>query len=490
MAHEFNKKQFTLIFGTLLTIEALFMLLPVVIAIIYHEDDIWCVLSSALVTAAFGIAGILYGRKSNQQIGIRESYLLVGLVWIIFSIFGMLPFVLSDSITTITDAYFETMSGFTTTGATIITDIDHMPKCLLFWRCLMQWIGGMGIMVFSMAVLPLFGSGMQLYKAEVTGPTYDKIQPRIKDTARRLWDIYIVLTLAQVGMLMLAGMNWFDSVCQSLSTMATGGFSTKQASIGYWSSPLIHYIIIVFMIISSINFTLLYNATIRHRFKVLFTDEEFRTMLRVIGVVTIYCFIGLVIDTQASSGQGFESCFRNSLFHSISIVTTTGFCTTDYLTWPPALWVILFLLTCAGGCAGSTSGGIKIIRLRIAFKNILYEFKRVIHPKAIIPVRINHRVVPENIINNVHAFLAIFIIIAVFSTIVLIALGMTPVNAFGAAVSCLSNVGPALGDLGPAGTYVSVPDAGKWILSFLMLVGRLELFTILLLFSPGFWKRN
>lgn len=489
MTKSFNWLQVLRILGILLLIEAGFMLLSAIISIIYHERDLWCIVASAAFTAIVGLFGFFSGHRSRNQIGTREGYLIVGLVWIIFSFFGMMPFVLSDSITTITDAFFETMSGFTTTGATILTDIDHMPKGLLFWRSLMQWIGGMGIIVFSMAILPVFGSGMQVYKAEVPGPTYDKMMPRIKDTARILWAIYLVLTFSEFLLLCLARMNWFDAICHSLTTVATGGFSTKQASVGYWSSPAIHYIIIFFMLISSLNFTLIYNAIFKQQVKRLFADEEVLAFLKVIGFVTIYLLIGLLINTHVSGVKGVELSFRQSLFHTIAIITTSGFCTTDYIAWPPMLWVMLILITCSGGCAGSTSGGIKVIRLHLAAKNIFYEFRRIIHPKAIMPVRYNHRMVPDNVVNNIHVFLAIFLILTTLSTIILIALGMTPIEAFGAALSCISNVGPALGSLGPAGSYAAVPMLGKWTLAFTMLIGRLELFTILLLFAPSFWKR-
>jgi len=490
MTRAFNWQQVIKILGSLLEIEAVFMALSSFVALGYGEDSMWAMFGSSAITALMGSVFILLGRGSAKQIGLREGYLIVGTVWVLFSIFGMLPFLLSGAINNITDAFFETMSGFTTTGATILTDVDHFPKGLLFWRGLLQWLGGMGIMVFSMAVLPMFGAGMQMYVAEVTGPTYDKIQPRIKDSARKLWEVYVVLTVAAFAVLWGAGMDWIDAICHAFSAMSTGGFSTKQASIGYWSSPVIHYSIIVVMLVASVNFALLYNAVMRQQIKRLFRDEELRVFLVIIGAVALYLFIALIVTGPKATFDGVERDFRDALFQTVSILTTTGLCTTDYMKWQPSLWLLLFMLTALGGCAGSTSGGIKIIRSHIAIKNVLFEFRRVIHPKAIMPVRINKRVVSESIVNSVHAFLMIFFLLTLLGTIALLAMGMKLEEAFGASLASLANVGVALGDLGPSGGYSGVPTAGKWLLSWLMLVGRLELFTVLLIFAPSFWKRG
>lgn len=490
MSRTFNWRQVLKILGSLLEIEAAFIGLSSIVAFAYGETSQWAMIGSAVITAFVGLVCILTGRGSAKQIGLKEGYLIVGVVWILFSIFGMLPFLLSGAIDNVTDAFFETMSGFTTTGATILTDVDHFPKGLLFWRGLLQWLGGMGIMVFSMAVLPMFGSGMQIYMAEVTGPTYDKIQPRIKDTARKLWEVYVVLTIAAFLALWAAGMNWLDAICHAFSTMSTGGFSTKQASVGYWSNPVIHYVLVLFMLVASVNFALLYNAVIRQQFRRLLKDEELRVFLTIIGVVTVYLFVGLVATGPMATFDGVERDFRDSLFQAVAIMTTTGLCTTDYMQWQSSLWMLLFMLTALGGCAGSTSGGIKIIRTHIAIKNVLFEFRRVLHPKAIMPVRINKRVVSESVVNNIHAFLMIFLILTSAGTIALLAMGMKLEEAFGASLASISNVGVALGDLGPSGGYSGVPAAGKWLLSWLMLVGRLELFTVLILFAPSFWKRG
>ncbi|MCQ2343374.1 MAG: TrkH family potassium uptake protein [Paludibacteraceae bacterium] len=489
MTKSFNWRQVVKIMGALLLIEAAFMLVASLVGLVFSGHDVIPLLVSTAFTAVAGVVGRVYGYSSARQIGPREGYLIVSIVWIVFSFFGMMPFILDDTIDNVTDAFFETMSGFTTTGATILTDIDHTPKGLLFWRSLMQWLGGMGIVVFSMAIFPLFGSGMSVFKAEVTGPTYDKIQPRIKDTARKLWEMYLLFTVVQTVLLMICGMGWFDATCHSLSTVSTGGFSTKSASVGYWASPSIHYIIIFFMFISSINFSLMYNVVIRRQRKRLLRDEEVRAFIWIILITAGIVTGGLYTYSYNASFSGVERCFRTALFNVVSLITSSGFSTCNYLSWHYLLWMLVFVVSIFGGCAGSTAGGVKIIRLHIAAKNVIYEFRRMIHPRAVMPVRVNGRVVPESVVNNVHAFIFIFLMIIVASTLVLMGLGLDPISALSSSISSLSNVGPALGDLGPAGSYANVPAACKWILSFLMLIGRLELFTILLLFSPSFWKR-
>lgn len=488
MTKAFNWRQVITVLGVLLIIEALFMLIPLIASAIYGDDDLLPFVYSFGITAATGLAGLFTGHGSAKQIGSREGYLIVGGVWVIFSLFGMLPFLLSGTVPHVTDAFFETISGFTTTGASIMTDIDHMPHGILMWRCLMQWIGGMGIIVFSMAFLPLFGSGMQLYKAEVTGPTYDKLTPRIKDTARKLYEIYLLFTVVLTLLLWAFGMSFFDAVCHAFSTVSTGGYSTKQASVGYWASPAIHYTLIVFMFISSINFSLIYNAAVRHRFRRLFDDEEVRAFVYIILGGTLLVGTGLMITGDVKSIIGVEFNLRTALFNVVSLITSTGFCTCDYLTWHPTLWTEVFVISLIGGCAGSTAGGIKVIRIVVAAKNVFYEFRRIVHPKAVMPVRVNGRAVSESVTNNIHAFILVFLFIVILSTLTLMAFGMSPVASFSSSLSCLANVGPGLGELGPAGSYADVPMMCKWILSFLMLIGRLELFTILLLFSRSFWK--
>ena len=489
MTKAFNWQQVIRILGVLLMVEALFMAIAAIVAYIYEENDFIAIVESAILTIGAGIGGVLLGGSNTKHIGTREGYLVVGLVWIVFSIFGMLPFRLSHYIPNLTDAFFETMSGFTTTGATILTDIEALPHGLLFWRSMMQWLGGMGIVVLSLAILPMFGAGMQLFAAEVPGITYDKLQPKITDTARRLWELYTLLTIICAILLYLGGMDIFDAICHSLTTLASGGYSTKNASIAYWSSPAIHYIIIFFMILAGTNFSLLYGALIRRQGKRLIQDEEFRTYTYSIIGISLVISIGLLYTRTFEGFSTIEKSFRDALFQTIATITTTGFSTSDYMAWHPILWLIILLAIPMGGTAGSTSGGIKTIRLHIMTKNILYEFKRVMHPKAILPVRVNRRLVSENTLSNTYVFLSIFLIITIASSIVLILCGISPSEAFGCSLASIANVGPALGGFGPSETYAVLPDFAKWVLSIVMLIGRLELFTILILFLPSFWRK-
>ncbi len=489
MTKAFNWQQVLRILGVLLLTEALFMSLSAIVAYIYNGDDLMAIVESAIITAIAGLSGVLIGGKSTKHFGTREGYLVVSLVWIVFSIFGMLPFKLSHHIPSLTDAFFETMAGFTTTGATILTNIESLPHGLLFWRSMIQWLGGMGIVVFSLAILPMFGSGMQLFAAEVPGITYDKLQPRITDTARKLWELYLFLTIIAAILLYIAGMDIFDAICHSLTTLSSGGFSTKNSSISFWSSPAIHYVIIFFMIISGTNFSLLYGALIRRQGKRLIRDEEFKTYTISLLIASTIVFIGLIITRHSESVWAIEKCFRDAMFQTIATITTTGFSSSDYMTWHPILWFIILLLIPFGASAGSTSGGIKIIRIHIILKNIFYEFKRLMHPKAIRPVRINNKIVSENTLSNIYVFISIFVIILIVSTIILMLNGLSINEAFGCVIASISNVGPALGEQGPTGTYAMMPDFAKWYLSILMLIGRLELFTILILFLPAFWKK-
>lgn len=489
MTKTFNYRLVFRILGLLLCTETFFLLLAAGVALIYGESDLLPLFESAGITALGGLLGYLAGLRAPRQLGVREGYCIVAVVWVFFSLFGMLPFLLNGSILSPTDAFFETMSGFTTTGASVLTDIEALPHGLLFWRSLIQWLGGMGIVVLSLAVLPFLGGNMQLFMAEVPGPTYDKLQPRIKNTARQLWGLYVVLTGIEAIMLYIGGMSAFDAVCHALTTMATGGYSTKQASIAYWDSPFIQYTIILFMVLAGTNFALLYWAFIKRRFDKLWHDEELRTYLLTIAAFTIAITLGLVMYKGVHSAADFESTFRESLFQVVSIITTTGFSTADFMLWKPVVWALLLLLMLSGGSAGSTSGGLKIIRLLLVCKNGYYEMKRLIHPKAILPVRINQHVVPENTISNIHAFTVIYVGIIIISTFVVALSGMPLGESFGATLTAISNVGPGIGSCGPAGSFAALPTFTKWFLAFIMLIGRLELFTVLVLFSPTFWKK-
>lgn len=479
-----NLKIIFRVLGFLLVVEGLAMLLALAVALIYGEPDIYAFLVSLAINLSLGGAIVFGTAKAKKDIGKREGYIIVSMVWIVFSFFGCLPYLISGYIPNIADAFFETMSGFTTTGSSILNDIEALPHGLLFWRSITQWLGGMGIIVLSLAILPVFGiGGMQLFIAEVPGPTPDKISPRIKQTAKTLWKIYMVFTLMETILLWIGGMSFFDSICHSFTTMATGGFSTKQASIAHWPSPFIQYVIIVFMFLAGTNFTLSF-FVLKGKFSVAFKDEEFRYYTFFILAFTILLFIGLLLTTQL----GIEHAFRDALFQVITIITTTGYATVDYLTWTPVMIMVIFGLFFFGGSAGSTGGGIKIMRIVVLLKNSYYELKRLIHPHAIIPVRFNKHSVDSKIVTNVLAFFIIYLVIFATSTVIFTLIEPSMETSMGAVATCLGNIGPGLGSVGPAENFAHIKPIGKWFLSFLMLLGRLELFTVLILFSPSFWK--
>ena len=471
--------------GLLLVIEGVFLGISTLVSLIYKQYDTQALAITTLICIVFGGLLRVLTNKADKNIGKREGYIIVSLVWIVFSLFGALPFVLSGAISSYTDAFFETISGFTTTGASILNDIESIPYGLLFWRSLTQWLGGMGIIVLSIAILPIFGiGGMQLFVAEVPGPTPDKLHPRIKETAKRLWVIYVLFTCAEVILLKLGGMNWFDAINHSFTTMATGGYSTKQASIAHYDSPFIHYVITLFMFIAGTNFTLSYFA-LHFKFGKVFKNEEFRYYL---GFVLVFTFV-IAFALYHFNGIGLEQSFRDSAFQVVSIITTTGFATADYLQWTPFVIVMIFALMFFGGSAGSTGGSVKIIRITLLLKNSYQELKRIIHPNAIIPVRMNGKSVPAPIISNILAFVVIYMLITIVSTVLISALGYDLQSSLGAVAATLGNIGPGIGKVGPVENYAHFPDIGKWFLSFLMLVGRLELFTVLILFSSAFWRK-
>ncbi len=480
-----NLKIIFRVLGFLLIVEGIAILLALFVSLIYNEHDFPAFLISSLINICIGGIFVLATQKANKDIGKREGFIIVSLVWIVFSFFGSLPFVISNSIPNFTNAFFETMSGFTTTGSSILDNIEALPHGMLFWRSIIQWLGGMGIIVLSLAILPVFGiGGMQLFVAEVPGPTPDKISPRIRQTAKTLWVIYLGFTVAETLLLWIGGMSLFDSVCHSFTTMATGGFSTKQASVAYWQSPYIQYVITIFMFFAGTNFTLSYLA-IKGRFKTVIHDEEFKYYSIFTIGFTLMVFGGLLITTQL----GVENAFRDALFQVVSIITTTGYATADYLLWTPMLTILIFTLFFFGGSAGSTGGGIKIMRIVLLFKNSYHELRRLIHPHAVIPVRFNNRSVDTKTITNILAFFMLYFIVFGISTIIFTLIEPDMETSMGAVATCLGNIGPGLGKVGPAENFLYIKPVGKWFLSFLMLLGRLELFTVLVLFSPAFWKK-
>lgn len=472
--------------GLLLLVEGAAMLVSLLVSLATGGSDAAAFVWSALICTVPGAAAVLLTARAPQTITRREGFLIVALVWLIFSLFGALPYVISGSIPRYTDAFFETMSGFTTTGASIVDLIDPFPRGILFWRALTHWLGGMGIIVLFLTMMPAFGiGGLQLYDAEVPGLSVEKISPRIHQTARIVWGVYVLLTFLQTLLLMFGGMSLFDSVCHAFATMATGGFSTKQASIAFWPSPYIQYVITLFMFLAGTNFTLLYFAGKGH-FSRMFRDEEFKYYFLFVLGFTILIFSGLLIDTLMPA----EQAFRDALFTVVSIITTTGFATTDYLKWSPVLYMLIFILFFFGGSTGSTGGGVKIMRIVLLLKNSYYELRRIIHPSGVIPVRFNRHAIEPRIISNVLAFFMFYLMVFFVSTLFLMISVGDMDTSMGAVASCLGNIGPGLGSVGPAFTYAHIPDAGKWFLSFLMMLGRLELFTVLVLFTPSFWTEQ
>jgi trk system potassium uptake protein TrkH len=482
---KYNFKSILSILSILLIFNGGFMLLCLPFALYYGESWQPILLASCL-TLFIGILGlILTYSKEGMNLKNRDGFLIVTLGWLVLSISGTSVYMFTGSLPDFTYAFFETMSGYTTTGATILTDIEAMPKAVLFWRSLTQWIGGMGIIVLAVAILPLLGiGGMQLFVAEAPGITPDKLKPRIRDTAKRLWLIYVLLTASEAILLMFGGMNFYDAINHALTTMATGGFSTKNASIAHFDTPFIHYIIILFMIIGGTNFTLIY-FTFKGALKKVWANEEFRVYLSAIGLITL--LVTVVVFNVTNDDM--EKSLRDSLFQVVSVITTTGYSTADYTAWIPFLTIGFFGLMFVGASAGSTSGGVKIVRHLILFKNSSLELKRQLNPDAVIPVRLNGRAVTREITSHVLAFMIVYLTMFSIGCVMLAWTGLDFETALGAAAACIGNVGPGLGDVGPDSNFASVSPSGKWILAFLMLIGRLELFTVLILFTPAFWRQ-
>lgn len=455
----------------------------------YNEGDLIPLIVSSVITLFCGI-GLKYGtrKNSNDEIRKRDGYLIVALGWLAMTLFSTLPYLISGSIPNFTDAFFETISGLTTTGSSILNDIEALPKGVLFWRSMTQWIGGMGIIVLTIAILPLLGvGGMELFASEAPGPTKDKIHPRIKETAKRLWFIYFSLTVLQTILLMFAGMDFYDAINHALTTMSTGGFSTKQASVGYYDSAMIDYIIIAFMFLAGTNFTLLYFG-FKFKFRKFWENDEFKWYLS--AVVILLLIITPIVYSIYGSTQGVEKVFRDTLFQIVSIITTTGYASADFTTWGPFVTFSFFLLLFSGASAGSTSGGMKLVRIILLIKNGFLEFKRRLHPNAIVLVHLNGSSVSSSIIYNLLAFVFFYIFTFVVGAILMTLFGLDFVDAISSSATAISNVGPGIASIGPSENFFHIPTAGKWVLSFLMLLGRLELFTIAILFTTYFWRRN
>ena len=470
--------------GFLLLIEGMFMLLVIPVTYFHHGINAFSIPFSAFITVLTGLVLCFSTRKKRgQRINHREGVITICLSWLVLSVFGGLPFLLSKSVPNFTDAFFEALSGFTTTGATILTNIEGVSKDILLWRSMTQWIGGLAIIVFAVVLIPFLSvGGMQLFMTEMNGINYDKLHPRIMHTAKRLWGLYIFITLLEALLLYLGDMDWFDALCHSLTTISSGGFSTRTSSLSGYSNYS-QIVVTFFMILSGCNFTLLLIALVRNPMA-LFKNEEFKHFLTLILTISTLLAVALVFMTEMKVG----SAIRSSFFSVASVLTTTGFYVSDYTLWPVGLWGVLLLLMFIGACSGSTSGGIKIIRHLIFVKNAFLELKRIIHPNAVIPVKINKKSISKNVIFKTMTFVFVYFFIFVIGTVILLTLGIDFNTSIGASLATLSNLGTGIGSVGPYGTYAFLPQVAKWVLVIFMLLGRVELFTLISIFSRNFWK--
>ena len=470
------------------------------VSLLTNDGVVNDITSSAIIIISIGLILMLSNKNNIRQINKKDGYLIVTVGWLTMIFSGMLPYYMTDSISSFSNLIFESMSGYTATGSTIINDVESLPKSVIFWRSMTHWLGGMGIIVLAIAILPLLGiGGMQLFSAEAPGSgiSGDKIHPRISATAKRLWYIYVGLTLVETLALNLAGMSIFDAINHSMSNIATGGFSTKNNSLAYWNSiPQIQYIIIFFMILAGTNYLLIYSAFIG-KFKKLFSNTEFIWYLSFIAVFVLVTTLVLFFNVDLSNTEfdhpqiygKFESSFRHAFFQIVAVITTTGFVTGDFAGWTPFLTMLFFGLMFIGASSGSTSGGIKISRHLILIKNGFLEFKKALHPNAVLPLRYNHSVVKKAVIVNILAFFMLYLILFIIGAGVLSTQGLDFSSAVGGSAASLGNVGPAIGSLGPSLTYEGLSAFAKIWCSFLMLVGRLELFTFLIIFTPYFWRK-
>jgi len=483
-----NWRLISKILGSLLFIEAFFMTWCLAIALFYGEDDAMAFALTTIFTFGSAFLFLWGGHQAENTMSRRDAYLVVTTTWVIFSFFGMFPFLIHGSLTDITDAYFETMSGFTTTGATIIDDVEVLPHGILFWRSLMQWIGGLGIVFFTIAVLPSFvGGSVKVFAAEATGPMRSKMHPRLSTSAKWIWSIYLLLTITCGLSFWAAGMNWFEATNYSMTTTATGGFAIHNESTEYFHSPVIDYISIVFQFLSGVNFTLLYVSIFKLKIGTLMKNSEFKFYVTVVAAATIWIMYLLLTRMDYSM----ERAFRCALFQVVSFMTTTGMFNDDAGLWPHITWIILGIVMYLGACAGSTSGGFKCIRSVMMFQVVRNNFRQILHPNAVLPVRVNGQNVPQSKLVALFAFFVLTIIMVIFTATIMIVVGIDNTNAITIALSCVGNVGPSLGtQIGPQMSWSILPDAIKWILCLLMLMGRLEIMTVLVLFTRSFWKDN
>ncbi|MBQ4444950.1 MAG: TrkH family potassium uptake protein [Prevotella sp.] len=483
-----NIKLIYKIIGSLLFLEAVFLLICLGISLFYMEDDMLAFLLSFIIIIIGGILFRYAGRNATNTLGRRDAYLLVTLTWIIFSLFGCLPFLASGYVSSPTDAFFETMSGFTTTGASVIDDVERLPHALLFWRSLTQWIGGLGIVFFTIAIIPsLVGGNMKVFSAEATGPIRAKMHPRLTTTAKWIWSIYLLLTVGCAAAFYIFGMSIFDCLNYAMTVTATGGFSTHNDPTGYYHSAGIDYSSIVFMFLAGISFTLLYTSIFKGRIKQLFKNSEFKLYCALVIICTLLIVIFLCIYNNYTV----DDAIRYGLYQVVSFLTTTGVFNVDAAQWPHFTWVVLCVCMFFGGCAGSTAGGFKCVRGVMILKIVRNEFKRILHPKAILPVKVNDTNINYSAQVTLMAYFAAYMFLALISYLVMVLTGIDNTNAITVALSCASNIGPTLSlEIGPSMSWTTLPIAVKWILSALMLMGRLEIFSVAILFTPEFWKDN
>lgn len=481
-----NPKLIYKVLGSLLSLEAIFMTLCLIISVCYGEDDSLAFIISVLITLIASVTCRYVGRDAGNNLSRRDAFLVVTLVWCVFSLFGSLPYIIGGYIPNFTNAYFETISGFTTTGATILDDVEHLPHGILFWRSFTQWIGGLGIVFFTIAILPsLVGGSMKVFAAEATGPIKTKLHPRLSTSAQSIWVVFLLLTvLCQVSFKLL-GMGWFDSVNYAMTTIATGGFATHNDSIEFFNSPAMEYVSTFFCFISGINFILLYRFAINREVKSLVNNSEVKFYVGVIALFTAFIMF-LLIHTN---GYDTERAFRSAIYQVVSFITTTGLFNDDAARWPHVTWIVLAVCMFMGGCAGSTSGGFKSIRCLMLLKVASNEFKQMLHPKAVLPMKIGDANITMQRRVTLLSFLTVYCLLFLFCAFTMTAAGIDNTNAITITMSTLGNVGPTLGtEIGPTMSWNELPDFAKWICCVLMLMGRLEILSVLVIFTPQFWK--
>ncbi len=462
------------------------MLIPLVVGLYYRDQSVAPLLKSIGITVFSGLGLHLIFRSSKAEvISQREGMAIVAIGWTAVGLFGALPFYFDSGLDCFVDAVFESVSGFTTTGASVLTDIESVSKGLLFWRSFIQWLGGMGIIVLSVAILPFLGvGGMQLYKAEVPSPVPDKLKPRIRETAMILWKVYALISLVQTVLLLLGGMSLYDAFCHTFTTMPTGGFSTKNVSIAHFDSIYFDSVFILFMLMAGINFSLHYQF-LKGKPLAFWRDSECRFFLGAVLLLTIVVTINLYGSVYTSIGNA----LRYGTFQVVSIITTTGFATADYTLWPAMSQLILLLCMFIGASAGSTGGGMKCLRIMLCFKFCYRELFGLIHPRAVSPIKIGGQTVPDDVMRSVVGFLALYMGLFALSSVALAGLGVDFTTSFAAIAASIGNIGPGFGLVGPAGNYAQIPDLGKWLLIWCMLLGRLEVFTVIILVVPEFWRK-